>query len=311
MKKSVVAATALSMLLATGCSSQRSGVYEPSPLQNRQSQGSSSQGSGSQEPGPLGGRKALGSQQAVAQPSSPRPLPEIQTSFMPEGIDINTEVLPVGFTGADPQSAVEWFRNSLSQSPVKIDQYSTAEERAQFVQYAAQQIDSRGLMLFMLRPAQCQKEYNPNTQVFTFKLYSSTIPRSLEFNTLSILTEKKSLGNYEASNAFGVKVTVERISIRELSLAFVGVHLMRSIKYNFDVSVTSSEARESNMDIRCIALFKISSPYILDYSSGPSTPTINSPSSISLQGTALVGTIRELWIINQRNGKIYKKFKES
>ena len=298
MKHSVLAVTALSIMLATGCSSQ-----------NRQSLGSSSQGSGVYEPSPLRKSQSQGREQAVTQPHSPPP-PEIQKSFMPEGIDINTEVLPVGFTGADPQSAVEWFRNSLSQSPVKIDQYSTAEEQAQFVQYTAQQFDSRGLMLFMLPSAGCQKKYNPDTQVFTFKLYHSTIPRSSEFNKLSLFTERKPLGSYEASNAFGVRVTVHEISIREISLAFVGVRLMFSIKYNFDASVTPSEARESNMDMRCMALFKTSSPYIFDYSHHI-TPTINLPSSISLQGTALVGTIKQLWIINQRNGKIYKKFKES
>jgi hypothetical protein len=195
----------------------------------------------------------------------------------PEGIDINTEVLPVGFTGADPQSAVEWFRNVLSQSPVKIDQYSTAEERAQFVQYAAQQFDSRGLMLFILSSSACQKKYIPNNQVFDFKVYSSSFPKRSELDNLIIFTERESLGTYEASNAFGVRVMVDQSRTREISLAYLnGPRLMWSLKYSFEVSMTPSEARESDMDMRCIVLFKTSSPYILDYSKHFS-PTIDSP----------------------------------
>ena len=36
MKKSVLAATALSMLLTAGCSSQKSWVYAPSPFQDKE-----------------------------------------------------------------------------------------------------------------------------------------------------------------------------------------------------------------------------------------------------------------------------------
>jgi hypothetical protein len=165
-------------------------------------------------------------------------------------------------------------------------------------------------MLFMLPSRECQKEYNPITQAFTFKLSWSSLPKRSDLDKLELFTERKSLGTYEASNAFGVTVTVSKMSIKEISLAFVGNRIMYSIKYRFDVPVTPSEARESNMDIRCMVLFKTSSPYIVDYSQRLS-PTIDFHFSSSLEGTAIVGSIKQLWIINQRNGKIYKKFKES
>jgi len=243
----------------------------------------------------------------------PKMLPPPERQEAPEAP--STEVLPSGFVGADPQSTVEWFKKSLSQIPIKIDQYSTATERAQFDQLLAQQFNSLEPLSFILPESshQCQKKYNPDAQRFSFRLYaspyssSSEIYKRYEYNRLklSIFEERKSLGSYEASNAFGVKVTVNQGKIKEITLAFPTPY---PGKYEFSVQMAPSEARESDKDMGCLALFRPSSPYVIDYSAYIS-PTMDFPGSYSTEGTALHGRLEQLWIFNQRSGRIYTKVK--
>ena len=248
------------------------------------------------------------------QPQTPEaPSTASEQSQTPEAPSI--EVLPSGFVGADPQSTVEWFKKSLSQIPIKIDQYSTATERAQFDQLLAQQFNSLEPLSFILPESshQCQKKYNPDAQRFSFRLYaspyssSSEIYKRYEYNRLklSIFEERKSLGSYEASNAFGVKVTVNQGKIKEITLAFPTPY---PGKYEFSVQMAPSEARESDKDMGCLALFRPSSPYVIDYSAYIS-PTMDFPGSYSTEGTALHGRLEQLWIFNQRSGRIYTKVK--
>jgi hypothetical protein len=137
---------------------------------------------------------------------------------------------------------------------------------------------------------------------------------------LSVFEEDKSLGNYEASNAFGVRATVEQMSTREISLAFPneppGVpqtiyskqYSSFASKFTFSVQATPSEARESDKDIRCLVLLNPYPQYVIDYLDYMS-PKIDFHLSISIKGTALVGRIEQLWVFNQHSGKIYTKFK--
>ena len=211
-------------------------------------------------------------QQRVS-PNRP-PLPETQKFSIPEGINTNIEVLPISFVGADPQSTIEWFKKSLSQLPIKIDQYSTAAERAQFDQLRNPQFDSLGLLPLTLldspyRAGQCQKKYNPDAQLFSFELSPQNFPKfsqayKLSGSKLSVFEKRQSLRSYEASNAYGATVTVTQESIREISLALSDepskvLQLLRDAQYSqlpprykFRVPMASSEARESDKDIRCL-----------------------------------------------------------
>jgi hypothetical protein len=243
----------------------------------------------------------------------PKMLPPPERQEAPEAP--STEVLPSGFVGADPQSTVEWFKKSLSQIPIKIDQYSTATERAQFDQLLAQQFNSLEPLPFILPESspQCQKKYNPDAQWFSFRLYTSIYPPSSEIykryqynrSKLPIFEERKSLGSYEASNAFGVRATVTQGKIEEITLAFP---MPYPGKDEFSVQMAPSEARESDKDMRCLVMFRPSPPYVLDYSDY-TTPTLDTPWSFSIKGTALFGRLEQLWIFNQRSGKIYTKVK--
>jgi hypothetical protein len=78
-------------------------------------------------------------------------------------------------------------------------------------------------------------------------------------------------------------------------------------KYKFSVQVAPSEARESDKDMRCLVLFKPSAPYVIDYLE-TIAPTMDFPTSYSAKGTALFGKVEQLWIFNQRSGKIYTRF---
>jgi hypothetical protein len=178
-----------------------------------------------------GGSSPLSSPSSPVIPRSSSPPPETQKfSSITEDINTSTEVLPSGFVGADPQSTVEWFKKALSQIPIKIDQYSTATERAQFDQLRDQQFNSLGLLPFTLPESSyhCQKKYNPDTQRFSFGLSTSSYVSSSELykrygsnmSKVSIYTERNSLGSHEASNAFGAKVTVNQVSIKEITVSF-------------------------------------------------------------------------------------------
>jgi hypothetical protein len=278
-------------------------------------------------PSPIRGHRDS-SPLSPAIPPSSTPPPETQKfSFIAEDINTNTQVLPSGFVGGDPQSTVEWFKKALFQIPIKIDQYSTAAERAQFDQLLTQQFSSLGLLPFTVLESfgQCHKRYNPEAQQFSFALSPSPYPSSLQPHKLSrsrlyIFNEQKNLGSYEASNAFGVTTIVSRYSTKEITLAVPPVssnvlellrdeeYFLSKRKYYFSVQMASAEARESDKDIRCLALFRPYYPYVFDYSYRIS-PTINLPLSSSTTGTALLGRLEQLWVFNQRSGTIYTKIK--
>jgi|SoiMethySBSTD1v2_1073268.scaffolds.fasta_scaffold93348_5 hypothetical protein len=57
----------------------------------------------------------------------------------------------------------------------------------------------------------------------------------------------------------------------------------------------------------CATAFRPSPPYIVDYTDRI-TPTLHVPLAVSTEGTALFGQVEQLWIFNQRSGKIYVKF---
>ena len=136
---------------------------------------------------------------------------------------------------------------------------------------------------------------------------------------MSVFEQRQSLGSYEASNAFGATVTVSRERIREIALALSDEpsKVLQSLRdaqslalpprYKFRMPMAPSEARESDKDMRCLALFRPLPPYVLDYSES-TTPTRVRPWDDSYQGTALFGQVEHLWVFNQHSGKIYVKF---
>jgi hypothetical protein len=266
-------------------------------------------------------------------PQSP-PLPETQPFARPKSLNPNTAVLPPGYVGADPRSAVEWFNHSLVQIPITIDQYSTSAERAQFDRLRAQPFQSLGLLPFTLVESyQCKKTYNPDAQQFAFTLspeITSSPPGLYKFTTakVSVFKEEQPSSTDEASNAFGVRMTITQLNRKEISLAFLyelpdpyNLAPLRDeqkslprTKYTFSLPMAPSEARENDKDIRCLALFRPSPPYVYEYEdkrapSPDGVPTMKFPWVIATKGTALFGKLEQLWVFHQRSGKIYTKVK--
>src|SRR5262249_29467856 len=106
-----------------------------------------------------------------------------------------------------------------------IDQYSTPAERAQFDQLRAKPFQSLGLLPFTLVEYVCQRTYKPETQQFVFTLTRDLTPSPsgfFKFTTakLPVFQEEQPSSTYEASNVFGVRMTITQYHRKEISLAF-------------------------------------------------------------------------------------------
>jgi hypothetical protein len=246
------------------------------------------------------------------------------------------EALPPGFTGTDPKDAVAQMKKTIAGIPVKIDRYSSPIEKAQFEQYSAQQLEAMGLLRFVLTKDSSfwYKTYDANNQAFKFNLMKIPLnsldwpalrgSSSLTAAQIVLIRDRKTLGTYEGSNAFGAKRTITRFTDTNITIAFrpssylnkVGDDPQSIVKqgslpwgsYEFIVPLSSAEAREAAENISCLILFKPTFPYVLEYNDYDS-PTIQSPYEIEIVGTALTGNFEQLWVFNQRTGKIYAKFK--
>lgn len=165
-----------------------------------------------------------------------------------------------------------------------------------------------------------QYDYDADKKVLTV-----TLPLAGE--SIDISSAKVATKRYIGSNAFGVKANVTSdellsfaISMRrdappnldengipKLKPALYYDEIYRQPRYlYFKLSMSPSEAMEMNLHGGIVVIGKLYSPYIDNYELH-SKPTIDKPKEIINRYNYVVINPSEIWIVNEKSGKIYIK----
>ena len=224
-----------------------------------------------------------------------------------------------------PLQAVENVREMTKNLP-KIDEFSSATDRSQYIQL----VRDLAIQPLVFKMPFCSHSYNAENQSFRISL----VPRIGESEpgwwNLNLVKNEQTTGTYAAQNAFGASARVEKVLRTEVDIRWQSIrkppsvgqqpYLVNDYQYVVDVSVPSEQARAEEKDIACLIVFR---PTLL-YSSkdqGKSAwfpflvnevahtpPTLRSPYDRTIERTVLIGVFEELWIVNERTGKVYARF---
>ena len=177
----------------------------------------------------------------------------------------------------------------------------------------------------------CSRSYNADTQSFRISL----IPPIGESEPggwwdLNLARENKTTGKYAGQTAFGASAQVEKVLRHEVNIRWqsdskpVSVsrqkYLFNYYQYVVEVAVPSEQARAETEDIACLIVFKptllystkdqgksVWLPFLLDHEER-TTPTFRAPYDTTTKRTVLIGQFEELWVVNERTGKVYARF---
>ena len=223
-----------------------------------------------------------------------------------------------------PLQAVEKVREMTKNLP-KIDEFSSAVDRTRYIQL----VHDLAIQPLVFKVPFCSHSYNAESQSFRISL----IPRIGESEpgwwNLNLVRDEQTTGTYAGQSAFGASARVEKVLRTEVDIRWQSTrkppsvsrqpYLVSDYQYVVDVSVPSEQARAEVKDIACLIVFR---PTLL-YSSkdqgksawfpfllsevAHSPPTLRSPYEHTIKRTVLIGVFEELWVVNERTGKVYAR----
>lgn len=241
----------------------------------------------------------------------------------PVRFDESITTIPDDFYAATPDRFVRWIK-SVQDAAGKVDEFTSAEERARQAQTVQSALEETGNLTPFLY--NCYKKYVPEKQRFEFYDYLDEFPAGSplskyegSYYRIDLLRDDNHLRSYIGRNAYGAQVDVVETLRKYVSLAFKYQDAPQSLfteppsrflnpSFKFNLEMSSSEAREQVDQIGCLILFKVTPGYLTPFSDSK-TPTIDSPSDLTIKGMAIVGKVDQVWVYNKMTGKVFLKFK--
>lgn len=213
------------------------------------------------------------------------------------------------------------IKNAISSSLIRVDSYSTADEIAKFYHDVNKRIGLSSVFV----PCPCQKKYASDKQSYEISIFphiGSTIKLNALHdkgtNGLLLSEERKFLGTYVASNAFGVSKEISRYKISEAVVGYrlshgdgqTGLGSARKSRidgYRFLAPIAPSTAREEENNIGCVIRIQFEKPYLVEYKR-TITPTLSVPIEAEVEGVALIGKLAEIRVVNNKTYETYAVF---
>lgn len=221
-----------------------------------------------------------------------------------------------------PQEIIVKLKEIIASSQIKIDSYSTSDEKTKFSNHISSRLGSSSVSVI----CPCHKKYIPDEQLYEVTILphiSSTIKLNTLYdknaNGILLSEEREFFGTYTGSNAFGALKEVSKYKITEAILGYKNnlgyepaslatTRKSRIDGYHFRVPVAPSVAREQEKDINCLIRIELEQPYLVEYKRVIS-PTLTTPIEADVNGTAIIGRFTELRVVNQKTQEVYSIFK--
>lgn len=229
----------------------------------------------------------------------------------------HVDVLPI----FSPQEISSKLKTIINGSQIKLDSYSTPDEISRLSNYIHSKLGSSSISVIY----QCQKKYNSSEQLYDITILphiSSSIKLNAVYaknaNGILLNEEREFTGTYVGGNPFGVTKEISKYKINETVLGYKNERGYEPISlgstrksridgYRFHVPIALSIAREQEADINCLIRIKLEPPYLIEYQRVIS-PTLTTPISADVTGTAIIGRFTEIRVFNQKTQETYSIF---
>jgi len=226
----------------------------------------------------------------------------------------------------EPFQAVEKVREVIKSLPT-IDQFSTAADRLRYIKL----VSDLPLQRLVFKAPFCSRSYNADTQSFRISLIPTIGESKSGLWHLDLARESKTTGKYAGQTAFGASAQVEKVLRQEVSIRWQFDSKPASVsrqeylgflyyQYVVEVAVPSEQARAETENIACLIVFRPTLlystkdqgksawlPFLLDEEEH-TAPTFRAPYDTTTKRTVLIGQFDELWVVNERTGKVYARF---
>ncbi|MGI8655438.1 MAG: hypothetical protein ACR2LC_09490 [Pyrinomonadaceae bacterium] len=268
-----------------------------------------------------------------------RPTKRKEDRYINAAFDIKTEKLPPNFHGADARA----LYSDLAVHQVSIDkkgEFETTEDYRRRVENAGSSsflgvIKPDSVLAFEVMNSSGETLYNADTQTMNVVVALTSVTGATLYDddkTRRAITSQADVesSEYEASNAYGAKVTVTRNTGKDFEIAFHEFPSFGMTRYvdsrtreqgftgdsfakdviHVDFKTDIPAAKKIKSNLRVLAVAKLLSPYT---SNGKfyNKPTRDDPNEFFIQYDYLNAELLELWVYDISTGQVYAKKKRA
>lgn len=231
--------------------------------------------------------------------------------------------LPVGFVGNDLRGVIESLQKNGEGLGIIKDEYTPKKDFMKRASDSVERLNTKGKYLFVyskntIDTYKILSKYDADKQAYKIHLINSKMDDDYKSSLVGIefAGDKKDGPSYNASNAFGVAVSVSSLETKGYVLGFSDETINESLKktrlnqfdrdFSLSIPMSPDEARELNNQVAVVFVSRLAAPPLLEYKTYFS-PTIRTPIQASMQYSILYTVIEQLWVVNVKTGKIYAK----
>jgi len=258
---------------------------------------------------------AIAASSALAAASATKPSIQQQTPpYSQEPLEIQSNSLGANFKGVSCRELV----TKIKKINIRKDEFETSTEYAERTEHVRSDVilgsyTGASIMAFVPSGGLVSTSYNADTGILKVTaptVGSITTKINSEYIKSAVIeNDVKKIDKYEASNAYGKKVLVEKGTFSICALAFKNIPTLgysQKIPRDFSISLPPDEARKNKDNVGILYVTRLESPFLIDYTAY-NKPTIDYPVESISTGDAIVVSLSQIWIFNRSTGDILQK----
>lgn len=225
--------------------------------------------------------------------------------------------LPENFLGTNIKTLLSFINNKRLELGIDKDEFTTTADHHDTLRVLTKTLNENGKLIFVLnhKPNSTNEldiKYNADRSEFVLSVKSASFPNKNYRNLYIITSVSDTIANpdmpdmYEASNAYGKKITVFRSEKNAYGFIPYNLNSYRNFNYQFRIPMGVDDARNNKFDLAIAFVSQAMSPLFLE-NTEHINPKTDSPIEQKIYTKGLMVNVEEVIIYKQSSGKILQR----